>query len=91
MLANNTIIDQLLQHPLLDGRKLSPGNSGSTLIVLGVGLIATLLVVLAYGLSLLYTRLLPFDIGQATLFALSAIIAVTALVWRCAHLPRRSG
>jgi hypothetical protein len=51
-------------------------------ILLIVGLAATLLVVFAYGLGWLFTRFLPFEAGQATLLALISIIAVAVCLWR---------
>ena len=50
-------------------------------VLLIVGLAITLLVVFAYGLGWLFTRFLPFEIGQATQLALIALIAVACL-WR---------
>jgi hypothetical protein len=51
-------------------------------VLLIVGLAATLLVVFAYGLGWLFTRFLPLEIGQATLLALMSIIAVAVCLWR---------
>lgn len=51
-------------------------------VLLIVGLAATLLVVFAYGLGWLFTRFLPFETGQATLLALISLTAVTVCLWR---------
>jgi hypothetical protein len=51
-------------------------------VLLIVGLAATLLVVFAYGLGWLFTRFLPFEIGQATLLALIALISAAICLWR---------
>ena len=49
-------------------------------ILLVVSLAATLLVVFAYWLGGLFMRFLPFETGQATLLALIAIIATSAIL-----------
>jgi thiol:disulfide interchange protein len=51
-------------------------------VLLIVGLAATLLVVFAYGLGWLFTRFLPLETGQATLLALISIIAAAVCLWR---------
>ena len=50
--------------------------------LLAIGLIATALVLLAYGFGSLLARLLPLDIGQTTLLALVAIITAIIIMWR---------
>jgi hypothetical protein len=55
--------------------------------LLAIGLIATVLVLLAYGLGSLLARLLPLDIGQTTLLALVAIITAIIIMWRLASPP----
>jgi hypothetical protein len=54
------------------------------IVLLIVGLAATLLVVFAYGLGRLFTGLLllPLETGQATLLALISIVVAAAGLWR---------